>query len=160
VQLGGSRKARISRVVRVRSFQQRSNYLCAHCFSRDGCLRESQGIGPWTIQYESQYGSTRQKHTIKNIQSSPAKIEVPIPSKLDKSGGTFALSLIQVEDKRGCKRALQTTDLKIHVIRTKPTARFYGGKDRSRKIRQGQDVTLPLRLTGEAVRPVSIASCH
>lgn len=65
----------------------------------------------------------------------------------------FTPTAAKITDGRKCQRSLQTDDLNIHVRRTKPTARIYHGSKEGQvaRVRQDQDVSIPLRLTGEGV---------
>lgn len=56
-----------------------------------------------------------------------------------------------MEDGRGCSQPMTVEDLVVKVYRTKPTAAFAVSKKVT--VKQGETVSLPLRLTGEGVSP-------
>jgi nucleoporin POM152 len=123
------------------------------------------GTGPWNLDYSiGGDGSSKPKtSTIKGITSPTHTIKVPIPSRVAKSGGNFVITLENVEDGRGCKRSLIGEDVEYEVVRSKPTARFYGGGEVGKggkeiTVRMGETATLPLRLTGD--RPWKVSYSH
>lgn len=125
---------------------------------------ELRGAGPYAIEYQilgagrsggaaSKTGNDR-PIVVRDLQGPRATIPVDVPERYIKQGGKFMLSLVSIQDANGCKRQLTVPDLPVEVHRTEPTARFYvpPGGERSALVREDDEVRLPLRLTGEAVR--------
>lgn len=54
---------------------------------------ELTGDAPFSLEYQVQYGNKRETKSVNNLSDKSVKLEVPIPSKLDKNGGTMTLSL-------------------------------------------------------------------
>lgn len=52
-----------------------------------------QGTAPWNLELEIVGPRATDRLEIRDIKSSPARIQVPIPSKIDKEGGTFEADL-------------------------------------------------------------------
>ncbi|THH33416.1 hypothetical protein EUX98_g778 [Antrodiella citrinella] len=111
---------------------------------------ELRGTGPWNL--EVQVGSTKGSEIIhvKNITSERKTLQIAIPAAIDKVGGSFDIDLVSVEDAYGCKRTVTVPGVSVNVRRVKPTAKFYGTKERRQiTILEGERASLPLRLTGD-----------
>ncbi|KAG9314090.1 hypothetical protein JVU11DRAFT_4871 [Chiua virens] len=109
-----------------------------------------RGTPPWNLELEIVGPRTTDRLEIRDMKSSPTRIQVPIPSKIDEEGGTFEVDLVSVEDSYGCKRAISTPGVSVNVRRVKPTAKFYiknGIKQVT--ILEDDETELPLRLTGD-----------
>ena len=52
-----------------------------------------QGTAPWNLDLDIVGPRTTDRLEIRDIKSSPTRIQVPIPSKVDKEGGTFEVDL-------------------------------------------------------------------
>ena len=52
-----------------------------------------QGTAPWNLELDVVGPRTTDRLEIRDIKSSPTRIQVPIPSKIDKEGGTFEVDL-------------------------------------------------------------------
>lgn len=55
------------------------------------------GDAPFTLEYQVQYGNKRETKVVRDLKSNTATIDVDIPSKLDKNGGTMTLSLSKLK---------------------------------------------------------------
>ncbi|KAK7058444.1 hypothetical protein VNI00_002078 [Paramarasmius palmivorus] len=109
-----------------------------------------RGSGPWNL--ELQVVGPRSSETIKitSINSPRKTLQIPIPSQVNKEGGSFDIDLVSVEDKYGCKRSLSVPGISVKVRRLKPTAKFYGANGKRHvTVLENKRADLPLRLTGE-----------
>jgi nucleoporin POM152 len=105
-----------------------------------------QGEAPFTLEYELVHGGKRNKQKITDIEASEYVIETaPLVD-----GGEYSLALASIQDKTGCKIFLKD-EVKIDVRRQRPKASF-GQLDNKRSTLslEGKQISLPLRLTGEA----------
>ncbi|CAN6663552.1 nucleoporin Pom152p [Trichomonascus vanleenenianus] len=105
------------------------------------------GEGPFKIKYDIiQGGSKRTEYVEKDITAQTFEIVTP-PLKY---GGRYTVSLVSIEDGKGCKSLLNENDAVIDVRRQRPAAAFLP-VDGSMSIRslEGHTVGLPLRLSGE-----------
>lgn len=107
---------------------------------------ELKGAPPYSVVYQI-LGESSQ--TMEGISTSYATLDIGIPERYIKKGGSFVVSLISITDGNGCLRNLTVSDLNIEVHRTKPTLKFYGPENHRKVVaRQGDVVPLPMRLTG------------
>lgn len=106
---------------------------------------ELSGLPPFKLAYEIIGSSRRSPEVITDIQELTYRIDVP---KLNE-GGKYAVSLVSIEDSRGC-RTLLKEEANIEVRRQRPQAGFLAiDGEYSVKTHQNGHVDLPLRLTGE-----------
>ncbi|KAI0784950.1 hypothetical protein C8Q75DRAFT_809502 [Abortiporus biennis] len=111
---------------------------------------ELRGTGPWNLDVQVVGPKGSEIIHVKNITTPKKTIQVPIPSIIDRDGGSFEIDLVSVEDSYGCKRPVTVTGIAVNVRRIKPTAKFYGSQDRRQvTILEGDHASLPLRLTGD-----------
>ncbi|GJJ13358.1 hypothetical protein Clacol_007610 [Clathrus columnatus] len=109
-----------------------------------------KGTAPWALEVQILGPKTSQNVRVENLSKSRETLRLPIPSVIDKEGGTFQVDLVSVEDSYGCKRQLSVPGVSIDVKRIKPTAKFYAQDGQRRlSILQGKRALLPLRLTGD-----------
>ncbi|EGN93112.1 hypothetical protein SERLA73DRAFT_116213 [Serpula lacrymans var. lacrymans S7.3] len=109
-----------------------------------------RGTAPWNLEVQIVGSRSTETLSIPDIATSPAKLQIPIPSAIDKEGGTFDVDLVSVEDAYGCKRSITVPGVSVNVRRVKPTAKFYGKVDqRQVTVREDERAELPLRLTGD-----------
>ncbi|KAF8560070.1 hypothetical protein OG21DRAFT_1502415 [Imleria badia] len=109
-----------------------------------------RGTPPWNLELDIVGPRTTDRLEIRDIKSSPTRIQVPIPSKVDQEGGTFEVDLVNVEDAYGCKRSISVPGVSVNVRRVKPTAKFYiKNGNRQVTILEDNETELPLRLTGD-----------
>lgn len=52
-----------------------------------------QGTAPWNLELDIVGPRSTDRLEIRDIKSSPTRIQVPIPSKIDKEGGAFEVDL-------------------------------------------------------------------
>ncbi|KAL4070659.1 hypothetical protein J3A83DRAFT_4372847 [Scleroderma citrinum] len=109
-----------------------------------------RGMPPWNLELQIVGPRSTDPLIISDIYSSPARIQVPIPSIVDKEGGVFEVDLVSVEDVYGCKRPVAVPGISVNVRRVQPTVKFYT-KDAHRRITvlEDEEAELPLRLTGD-----------
>ncbi|KIK30206.1 hypothetical protein PISMIDRAFT_26692 [Pisolithus microcarpus 441] len=109
-----------------------------------------RGTPPWNLELQVVGPRSTDSIVIRDISSSPVGVPVPIPSDIDKEGGTFEVDLVTVEDMYGCKRSVSVPGISVNVRRVQPTARFYS-KDGRRQVTllEDESAELPLRLTGD-----------
>ncbi|KAI6047907.1 hypothetical protein EDC04DRAFT_2864066 [Pisolithus marmoratus] len=109
-----------------------------------------RGTPPWNLELQVVGPRSTDPIIIRDISSSPVRVPIPIPSDIDKEGGTFEVDLVTVEDMYGCKRSVSVPGISVNVRRVQPTARFYS-KDGHRQVTilEDESAELPLRLTGD-----------
>ncbi|KAI6135562.1 hypothetical protein EV401DRAFT_2052400 [Pisolithus croceorrhizus] len=109
-----------------------------------------RGTPPWNLELQVVGPRSTDSIVIRDISSSPVGVPVPIPSDIDKEGGTFEVDLVTVEDMYGCKRSVSVPGISVNVRRVQPTAKFYS-KDGRRQVTilEDESAELPLRLTGD-----------
>jgi nucleoporin POM152 len=105
------------------------------------------GIPPLKLVYEVVSGnSKRVQYVASDIMGYHYQIETPPLA----SGGRFSISLVSVEDSRGCQTPLSDRDVVVEVRRQRPAAAFLPIDGRtSISVLEGRSVGLPLRLSGE-----------
>ncbi|KAF9245820.1 hypothetical protein BU15DRAFT_85502 [Melanogaster broomeanus] len=109
-----------------------------------------RGTAPWNLELQIVGPRSTDSLEISDIKTSPARIQVPIPAKVDKEGGSFEVDLVSVEDTYGCKRSISVPGVSVNVRRVKPTAKFYSKNGhRQVTILEDEEADLPLRLTGD-----------
>lgn len=105
------------------------------------------GVPPFKLNYEIVHGSSRKMpFTQENITGSRFVIKTdPL-----KAGGSYTVSLVSVENNKGCVTTLKEPDVVIDVSRMRPTAGFLSinGK-RSLMTLEGNSVGLPTKFSGE-----------
>lgn len=109
-----------------------------------------RGTPPWNLEFQVVGPRSTDPLVIRDISSSPVRVPVPIPSVVDKEGGTFEVDLVAVEDMYGCKRPVSVPGISVNVRRVLPSAKFYS-KDGHRQVTilEDESAGLPLRLTGD-----------
>ncbi|KAF7320467.1 hypothetical protein MKEN_00831600 [Mycena kentingensis (nom. inval.)] len=107
---------------------------------------ELQGTGPWKLEARvvSQTGSETRHFT--DIKTAKKTLQIPIPGKIDRDGGSFDIDLVSVEDVYECRRPVSVPAVSVTVRRVQPTAKFYG---ESVTVLEQERASLPLRLTGD-----------
>ncbi|KAH7916469.1 hypothetical protein BJ138DRAFT_475130 [Hygrophoropsis aurantiaca] len=109
-----------------------------------------RGTPPWNLELQIIGPKSTDTLEVHDITSSPTRIQVPIPSAIDKEGGIFDVDLVSVEDSYGCKRSISVPGVSVNVRRVKPTIKFYGKQEhRSLTVLEDEQADLPLRLTGD-----------
>ncbi|PPQ99547.1 hypothetical protein CVT24_005335 [Panaeolus cyanescens] len=109
-----------------------------------------KGTGPWNLEIQVIGPHQVETMNIQDIKSSHKKIQIPIPKSLQKSGGSFEINLVSVEDASKCKRPVSVPGIEVKVKRTIPTVKFYGTpSERRAVITENERANLPLRLTGD-----------
>lgn len=109
-----------------------------------------RGTPPWNLELQVVGPRSTDALEITDIKTSPTRILVPIPSDIDKEGGTFDVELVSVVDSYGCRRSISVPGVSVNVRRVKPTVKFYGKHgQREITILEDDGADLPLRLTGD-----------
>jgi nucleoporin POM152 len=105
------------------------------------------GSSPFKLTYEIVHdGSKRTEYAIKDIESDSVEIASP-PFK---SGGKYTIALVTVQDSNGCKTSLNAPEAIVEVRRQRPTAGFLSiDGSMNVKVLEGENIGLPLRLSGE-----------
>ncbi|KXN88811.1 hypothetical protein AN958_06680 [Leucoagaricus sp. SymC.cos] len=110
---------------------------------------ELRGSGPWNLEFQIIGPNSSDSFRVVDVRNPRQRVQIPIPKDVQKTGGTFEISLISAED-RYCKRPVSVQGIVVNVKRTWPTAQFYGKPEqRHITITEGEQASLPLRLTGE-----------
>lgn len=104
-----------------------------------------RGDPPFTLEWEVVFDGKRKYYSVSDIQTDEYQIKTAPLTQ----GGEYTIALMSVQDRRGCKTALQV-EQKISVRRQSPRAAF-GQIDHKRKVMavEGRTQKLPIRLTGE-----------
>lgn len=110
-----------------------------------------QGAKPFTLEYELVHGDRRTKYEERDITEDRITIE----TERLRNGGEYILNLAGITDGLGCKELLNQ-EAHISVRHQRPRASF-GHLEGKRSVRslEGKQVSLPVRLTGEAPWAVS-----
>lgn len=118
---------------------------------------EIKGNDPLKLTYRTSWGHNSENVTIP-VKSGKQTVTVPLPEELEaKSGNTghFAVTLMSVEDAKGCVKRLSSHQVEAQIDRIVPTARF--AKSQSVVVKEGETVDAPLRLTGHGPWEVTYA---
>ena len=104
-----------------------------------------RGDPPFTLEWEVVFDGKRKRHSVSDIHTEDYQIKTAPLTQ----GGEYTIALMSVQDRRGCKTALQV-EQKISVRRQSPRAAF-GQIDHKRRVMavEGRGQKLPIRLTGE-----------
>ncbi|KAJ6575262.1 hypothetical protein B0H19DRAFT_987302 [Mycena capillaripes] len=105
-----------------------------------------RGTGPWNLEVRVVSPTGSETMEIRDIKTPKKTLQIPIPARVDRDGGTFEVDLVSIEDVYECKRAVSVPGISVNVRRVKPTAKFYGD---SVTVLEQQRASLPLRLTGD-----------
>ncbi|KAF9535689.1 hypothetical protein CPB83DRAFT_901377 [Crepidotus variabilis] len=109
-----------------------------------------RGTAPWNIAVQIIGPHQAETLHISGIDTPRKKIPIPIPKELQKTGGSFEIALVSVEDASKCKRPVSVPGIEVKVRRVVPTVQFYGKEgERQITITENQKANLPLRLTGD-----------
>ncbi|KAI0094325.1 hypothetical protein BDY19DRAFT_1079787 [Irpex rosettiformis] len=109
-----------------------------------------KGTGPWNVDLQVVGPRGSEIVRVGGLKNQRERIQVAIPPIIDKNGGSFEIDLVGVEDAYGCKRPVSVPGVVVNVRRVKPTAKFYGAQGKRKvTILEGEQATLPLRLTGD-----------
>jgi nucleoporin POM152 len=133
--------------------KERSFWSCDGEAAADKTIKvpiELKGTAPWTLEYRIL--GNKQPFTVAEITQAKLNLDVPIPSKVLKNGGSFTVSIVSVKDGRGCSQPMTVEDLVVNVVKSSPTAAFANtNRNQDITVKQGEQVQLPLRLPGEGV---------
>ncbi|KAG7452288.1 uncharacterized protein BT62DRAFT_881882 [Guyanagaster necrorhizus] len=111
---------------------------------------ELRGSGPWNLEVQVVGPKSSDTLLIKNIETSKKTLQIPVPKQVDRTGGTFEIDLVSVEDKYKCKRPISVPGISVNVRRIKSTVKFYGERDKRHvTVLEKEKARLPLRLTGD-----------
>lgn len=113
------------------------------------------GSGPWDLVYEIILNGKRQRFEMNGLSDPHQVITTP---EL-RAGGAYTITLVSVQDAKGCKTPLEEVDAKIEVRRDRPSASFYTIDDtRKVTIIEGSTIELPLRLLGDGPWQIGLKS--
>ncbi|KAJ6503388.1 hypothetical protein C8R47DRAFT_1105937 [Mycena vitilis] len=107
---------------------------------------ELRGRGPWNMEVRVVSPTGSETLEIRDIKTAKKTLQIPIPARVDRDGGTFEVDLVSIEDVYECKRPVTVPGISVNVRRVKPTAKFYGD---SVVVLEQERASLPLRLTGD-----------
>ncbi|KAJ7786467.1 hypothetical protein B0H16DRAFT_1657755 [Mycena metata] len=110
---------------------------------------ELRGTGPWNLELRVVSPTGSETLQIRDIKTAKKTLQIPIPARVDRDGGTFDIDLVSIEDVYECKRPVSVPAITVNVRRVKvksPTAKFYG---ESVTVLEQERTSLPLRLTGD-----------
>lgn len=102
-----------------------------------------QGSGPWALMYEILFKNKAKREVIK-IPASDKKAKIFIDDLQE--GGIYVVELVQIIDANGCIRTLQTGDIIIEVLSSRPSVSFQSIKPIY--ILEGGKASLGLYLSG------------
>ncbi|KAF7339349.1 hypothetical protein MSAN_02148700 [Mycena sanguinolenta] len=107
---------------------------------------ELRGTGPWNLEVRVVSPTGSDTMQIRDIKTAKKTLQIPIPARVDRDGGSFDIDLVSIEDVYECKRPVSVPSVSVNVRRVKPTAKFYG---ESITVLEQEPTSLPLRLTGD-----------
>ncbi|KAF7347718.1 hypothetical protein MVEN_01529000 [Mycena venus] len=107
---------------------------------------ELRGTGPWNLEVRIVSPTGSETLQIRDIKTPKKTLQIPIPARVDRDGGSFDIDLVSIEDVYECKRPVSVPGISVNVRRVKPTAKFYG---ESVTVLEQERTSLPLRLTGD-----------
>ncbi|KAK7064112.1 hypothetical protein R3P38DRAFT_2822500 [Favolaschia claudopus] len=105
-----------------------------------------QGTGPWNLEVRVVSSTSSETLRVQDIKTPKKTLQIPIPARVDREGGSFDIDLVSIEDAFECKRPISVPSISVDVRRVKPTAKFYGN---SVTVLEQEKTNLPLRLTGD-----------
>ncbi|KAF9074850.1 hypothetical protein BDP27DRAFT_1415766 [Rhodocollybia butyracea] len=112
---------------------------------------ELRGSPPWTLELQTVGPKSSEILTFSDITTNRKNLQIPIPARVDKEGGTFEIDLVSVEDKSKCKLPVSVPGISVNIRRLKPTVKFYGADGKRQvTVLDNERAALPLRLTGES----------
>lgn len=109
---------------------------------------EVKGNDPLRLTYRTSWGHKSENVTIP-VKSGRQTVTVPVPQDLSAAShnsGLLYITLVGIEDAKGCVKRLSTHQVEVEINRIVPTARF--AKSDSVVLKEGESVDVPLRLTG------------
>ncbi|KAJ7225386.1 hypothetical protein GGX14DRAFT_489278 [Mycena pura] len=107
---------------------------------------ELRGTGPWKLEVRVVSPTGSSTLQIEDIKTPKTTLQIPIPPRVDRDGGSFDVDLVSIEDVYECKRPVSVPTVSVTVRRVTPTAKFYG---ENITVLEQERASLPLRLTGD-----------
>ncbi|ANB14218.1 Pom152p [Sugiyamaella lignohabitans] len=148
------KKSQSIHVLAGASFAEKSIHTRRCCSGDSLKLKvDLNGIPPLKLNYEIVSGNSRKEQfSVSDINDMSYEIETPALTQ----GGRYTISLVSVQDSRGCVTPLNEADIVVEVRRQRPAAAFLP-IDGSTKVKtlEGRSIGLPLRLSGKAPWTVS-----
>ncbi|CAK9785517.1 hypothetical protein CC85DRAFT_329236 [Cutaneotrichosporon oleaginosum] len=107
-----------------------------------------KGNDPLLLTYRASWEGNSHNMT-ENVKSGSRRLTVPVPQQLDsRSGnvGTMTVTLVSIEDAKGCVKRLPSHQIDVDIDRQLPTVQF--SRPQEVTVKEGEKVEVPLRLTG------------
>ncbi|KAJ7235870.1 hypothetical protein B0H12DRAFT_1204558 [Mycena haematopus] len=108
---------------------------------------ELRGTGPWNLEVRVVSPTGSDTLQIRDIKTPKRTLQIPIPPRVDRDGGSFDVDLVTIEDVYECKRPVSVPAVSVNVRRIK-VKRLSLGKINVTVLEQ-ERTSLPLRLTGD-----------
>lgn len=83
------------------------------------------------------------------VKSGNQRVTVPVPQKLNSNSGnvgTMMVTLVSIEDAKGCIKRLPSHQIDVDIDRQLPTVQF--SRPQEVTVKEGEKVEVPLRLSG------------
>lgn len=126
------------------------------CEARQVELDVSVGRGspPFALEFLTSTAADSKAETVTLGSVGTHWLTLPVPTELAAAGGNYTIGLSGIRDGNGCSRKLDKQPVRVEVRVGRPTAKIAGSAaDRVLVVTEGTTVNVPLRLTGEGVRP-------
>ncbi|GMK59892.1 hypothetical protein CspeluHIS016_0901090 [Cutaneotrichosporon spelunceum] len=107
-----------------------------------------KGNDPLKLTYRASWEGNMHNMTVP-VKSGNQRLTVPVPQKLNSNSGnvgTMTVTLVSIEDAKGCIKRLPSHQVDIDIDRQLPTAQF--SRPQQVTVKEGEKVEVPLRLTG------------
>ncbi|BEJ16915.1 hypothetical protein CspHIS471_0603160 [Cutaneotrichosporon sp. HIS471] len=107
-----------------------------------------KGNDPLQLTYRASWeGNTHNITT--SVKSGNQRLTVPVPQKLNSNSGnvgTMTVTLVSIEDAKGCIKRLPSHQIDVDIDRQLPTVQF--SRPQQVTVKEGEKVDVPLRLSG------------
>lgn len=114
----------------------------------------SSGSPPFELEFLTTTATASTAETVTFATAGKHALTLPVPEALVQNGGNYTVSLANVRDGNGCGRKLKVKPVAVEVRVGRPTAKIAGSPgERVAVVTEGKVVSVPLRLTGDGVRP-------
>lgn len=111
---------------------------------------DSQGNDPLQLTYRTSWEGNSHNMTVP-VKSGNQRITVPVPPRLASDSGNtgkLTVTLVSVEDAKGCTKRLPSHQIDVEIDRHVPTVQF--SRPEEVIVKEGEKVEVPLRLSGNS----------
>ncbi|KAJ6604793.1 hypothetical protein DFH09DRAFT_1242695 [Mycena vulgaris] len=100
-----------------------------------------RGTGPWNLEVRVVSPTGSETLQMRDIKTPKKTLQIPIPPRVDRDGGTFDIDLVSIEDVYECKRPVSVPAISVNVRRIQVNSTSF--------VLEQESANLPLRLTGD-----------